>query len=230
MVPNAVPGLVLWLRADQGRYTTAAGSTPASTEGDPVGRWEDGTSNARHVVQATAGARPTYRTTTRRSIRFDGTDDYLSYAGSLTDLLGTLVLAFATGATAFATRGAQVLLSTADAGVANSWFEIGITADGRLYVESNAAGTKHTVVGSTFMALSTGYHLSLSFDGTDYYVELSGDEENPLTIENIGAFAWLGDVAGADNIVVGGTVTSAGLVRPFQGDVCELALYAGDLT
>lgn len=228
--PNAIPGLVFWLRAFTGRYTTAAGSTPADADGDPVGRWEDQTSGARNVVQATDAARPTYRTTTRKSIRFDGSDDHLSYAGSLSHLLGTFAMAFVTGATAFATRGAQVLLSTADAGVADSWFEVGITADGRLYVESNVAGTKHTVLGSTFMQPSTAYHMSLSFDGTDYYMQLSGVEENPLTIENIGAFGWFGSVAGADNVVVGGTLTSAGLVRPFQGDVCAMVLYAGDLT
>lgn len=227
MIPSGVQGLVLWLKADAGRFTTAAGSTAASADADPVGRWEDQSGSGLHVLQATDAARPTYRTTTRRSIRFDGVNDCLRAAGSRPDTEGSLLVAFVTGA---ALTSAQVLLSSADEGVANTWFEIGITADGRLYVESNAAGTKHTVYGSTTLEPSTAYHLALMFDGTDYYLQLSGIEENPLTIENIGAFAWFGDVAGADNIVVGGTVTSAGLVRPFAGDIMEVALYSGDIT
>lgn len=230
MNPSAVSGLALWLKADAGRFTTASGSTPASANGDPVGRWNDATSNAQNVSQATDAARPTYRTATP-SIRFDGVDDYLRFAGSRSDELGSLLIAFQTGATAFTTRGAQVLFSSADEGSASTWFEVGLTEDGRLYIETNVAGSKRTVVGSTFLSLSTAYYLTLTFDGTDFYLQLSGTEENPLTFENFAsAFAWLGGVSGLDNIVVGGTVTSAGLVRPFQGDVMEIVLYSRDVT
>jgi hypothetical protein len=226
--PNTISGLVLWLRSNVGRYTTAEGSTAASIANDPVGRWEDGSVSETNLTQSTLASRPTYQTTSP-SIRFDGTDDYLSYVGSRTDTVGSLILAFTTGATAFSTRGAQVLFSSANTAVANEWFEVGITSDGRLYIEVNASGTKHTVVGSTYLTVSTSYYLTLVFDGTDYFLLLNNEEENPLTISNVGTFAWLGDIT-ATNLVVGGTVTSAGLVRPFLGDILELALYSADIT
>lgn len=213
-----------------GRYSADTGGTAVTTDAAAVGRWEDASSGLRHVLQATAGNRPTYRTATP-SIRFDGTDDYLRYVGSRVDTTGSLMLAFTTGATAFATRGVQVIFSSADEGSANNWFEVGITADGRMYVESNAAGSKRTVYGSTYMDVSTAYTFVLTFDDTDYYMQLSGAEQNPMWIQNFAsAFAWLGDVSGADNIVIGGTFTSGGLVRPFLGDVMEVALYSGDIS
>jgi len=180
-------------------------------------------------VQTIDASRPTFLSSTP-GVRFDGVNDYLKYTGSRADLVGSLILAFVTGATSFATRGAQVLFAVADEGSANNWFEVGITGDGRIYVESNNGGTKHTVVASRFLSQSTAYHLALTFDGTDYYIQVSGAEQNPLTILNVGTFAWLGDVVGADNITLGGTVTSAGLVRPFQGDILEVALYSEDIT
>ena len=229
MLPSNIAGLVVWLRADLDRYTTSTGDTAANTSTDPVGRWEDQTSGARHFVQATDAARPTYLSTIP-SINFDGSNDVLSYAGSRTDTSGTLILAFKTGATAFATRGSQVLFSSADTGTANNWFEVGITSEGRLYIDYNASGTQHTIVGHKFLSLSTAYHLGIAFDDTDFYVHINGVEQNPLMITSVGTFGWLGDVSGADNLSVGGTVTSAGLVRPFLGDILEVALYSRDIT
>lgn len=60
--PLDVPGLALWFDAGAGLFTTAAGSTPATANADPVGRWEDQSGKGRHATQATAGQRPTLAT------------------------------------------------------------------------------------------------------------------------------------------------------------------------
>jgi hypothetical protein len=72
---------VLWLDATQTLYTTAAGSTPAVDDGDPVGRWPDQSGNGNHVLQATSGKRPTIINAVqngKRVVRFDGVDDCLA--------------------------------------------------------------------------------------------------------------------------------------------------------
>jgi hypothetical protein len=121
-------------------------------------------------------------------------------------------------------------VSSASTGAANEWFEIGLGPQGRVYIERNAAGSKRTVIGSQFLENSTRYTLLVSFDGIDYYAQIGSLEQNPLIIDNFAApFEWFGDVAGAANIVIGGTVTSGGLVRPFQGEILELTLYPEDI-
>lgn len=225
----AASGPTLHLRATLGLHQDSARTTTATANNDPVGSWYNQSSDRYPFSQSTSGYRPLLQTALP-SVLFDGTDDYLISATSFTDIIGSVLVVFKTGGTAFATRGAQVLVSSADNGTANNWFEIGITSTGFVYAESNAGGTKHTVTGSTTLAVSTSYSLAVTHDGTDYYMSLSGTEENPLVIVNIGTFAWFGDVSGADNIVVGGTVTSAGLVRPFQGEILELSVYAQDIT
>jgi hypothetical protein len=216
-------------RVDVGLYQDSGATTPATANNDPVGYWLDSSRSGRSPIQTTAGSRPVLQTATL-GVKFDGTDDHLIYTGAIADTTGTINVIFRTGATDFATRGDQALVSFADNGTANTWLEIGIGSDGRIYIESNAGGTKHTVVGSSFLAVSTSYLLSVSYDGTAYFASLNGVEQNPLSITNIGTFAWIGNVSSVDNFVIGGTVTSAGLVRPFQGEVSELLINKKDVT
>lgn len=73
--------LQLDLDARVGLVTTAAGSTPAVNDADPVGKWTDNSGNARVVNQATAGSRPILKLNQVNglpSVRFDGTDDELT--------------------------------------------------------------------------------------------------------------------------------------------------------
>ena len=63
-----------------------AGITPAASDGDVVGRWEDKTTNADHVNQANAGNKPTLQSGAGDLlngwpvVRTDGIDDYLQGA------------------------------------------------------------------------------------------------------------------------------------------------------
>lgn len=78
--PPIIAGLQADYAAEAGLYQDAAMTIPAAAPGDPVGGWQDQSGNARHVTQATAGARPTYRASQVNgwpTLEFDGTDDRL---------------------------------------------------------------------------------------------------------------------------------------------------------
>lgn len=55
-----------------------AGTVPVTTDGQTVGMMRDKSGNGHHALQATAGSRPTYRTSAGISwLQFDGVDDFL---------------------------------------------------------------------------------------------------------------------------------------------------------
>lgn len=59
-----------------------------TTNGGAVGRWEDKSGNARHLLQSTANNRPVLRTAHRNGrsgIEFDGTNDGLTVVSTLTN-------------------------------------------------------------------------------------------------------------------------------------------------
>ena len=216
---GAASGPVLWLRGETEAYSDAAA----------VSLFTD-TAGSRNFAQGTGANRPAW-SATKKGATFDGSNDYLTCASPITDTAaGSISLVFFTGATAFATRGNQVLFASADEGSANNWFEIGVDGTGRVYVESNTGGTVMRLTGSTFLEQSTGYWLLVTYGGTDYYAQVAGVEQNPLSITGTLTGKWLGNVSGADNLTLGGTVTSAGLVRPFQGTVSDLRVYSTDIT
>lgn len=63
-------------------YQDSAGTTPVTADGDPVGRIEDLSGNGNHLTQATAAARPQYKTDgTLHWLAFDGVDDLLDCVG-----------------------------------------------------------------------------------------------------------------------------------------------------
>lgn len=61
--PTEIAGLWGWWDFSDATtmYTTSDGSTKVSADGDPVGRIEDKSGNARHISQATSSLRPIYR-------------------------------------------------------------------------------------------------------------------------------------------------------------------------
>lgn len=214
-------------------YTNAA--SESYTNGQSVTSLTDSGTGAKTFTQGTVGNRPTFSISgSVRGVSFDGTNSFMPSASSIADTTGTLIIAFQTGATDFSTRGDQSLFSTADIGTANNWYEVGIDSTGRIYCEFNTGGTKYRARGSTILSLSTKYCFALDFSGTDFWMQVNNVEENPVTYPNSDAttpmqFKWFGNVSGADNIVIGGTVTSAGLVRPFQGLIYTVRLWTGSI-
>jgi hypothetical protein len=57
------------------------GTGAVSSDTDPIGRVTDKSGNGKHLIQATSGNKPAYRTGPGR-VRFDGSNDYLSIASA----------------------------------------------------------------------------------------------------------------------------------------------------
>lgn len=199
--------------------------------GSPVSDWSTAYGSIT-VSQSTSTNRPTITASafgSNNGITFDGISKVLSYTGKpiTATQAGSLSVVFKTGSSV---TGPFVFVSQSDSAVANDWWEFGIDANGKLYVESNAAGTKETVEGSTVLATSTAYNAILAYDGTDYWLQLNGVEENPLVVVNQGAYAWTGRVGGTTVYSIGATVTSAGTVRPFNGSLGAIGWWNYDIT
>jgi hypothetical protein len=70
-------------------FQDAAGSTPVTSDGDPVGYMGDKSGNGHHATQSISASRPIYKTDgTLHWLQFDGVDDNLShpYSSGTSDL------------------------------------------------------------------------------------------------------------------------------------------------
>lgn len=184
------------------------------------------------LTQGTAGNQPSAVSSifgSQPGVLFDGSSDVLTMSSAVTSATaaGTLALVFKTGASV---AGPFVLCAAVNSAVAADWVEFGISSTGKLYMESNASGTKHTVYGSTVLDVSTAYLAILCWDGTDYYLSLGTTEENPLTIENVGTFAWFGRIGGTPAFHVGANIPSGGAARFFNGHVGSVYFWSVDIT
>ena len=200
--------------------------------GNPASAWASSTGIVT-LAQATVANQPTVTASAFGSspgLTFNGTSSAMSASGVAVPqtAAGSLSVVFKTGASV---TGPFVICAQSDSSAINNWWEIGVAADGKIYIESNANGTKQTVEGSTVLSNSTSYNAIVTYDGTDFYVQLNGVEENPLVITNVGAFAWLGRVtAGTPVFTVGATATSGGNARFFNGSVGAIYFWATDIT
>lgn len=184
------------------------------------------------VSQATSTNQPTVTAAAFGSLSgltFDGISKALSYTGAAVTNTrqGSLQVVFKTPATV---TGPVVILSQADSATNNVWWEFGITSTGKLYVESNASGTKLTEEGATVLSASTTYTALLTYDGVDFYLSLNGTEENPLVLTNSGAWRWLGAIGGTPAFTVGATTLSTGNTRFFNGTLGGIWFWNVDIT
>lgn len=60
--PASLPGLILWAEPDATHTYTDAGTTLVSADGQAVYQLNDKSGNGNHLIQATSGNRPTYKT------------------------------------------------------------------------------------------------------------------------------------------------------------------------
>lgn len=77
--------ITAWYDADDAStlWQDSGRTTPAASDTDPVGAWDDKSGNGYHVIQATAGSRPTLQTgelNGKSVVRGDGVDDALRNA------------------------------------------------------------------------------------------------------------------------------------------------------
>lgn len=86
-VPTDVANLTFWYAADN--------ISGVTTDNTGVSSWTDLSGNSKHMVQATSGSRPTFKTNIKNGkpcVRFDATSDFV---------LATTSTAFTSGSTAF---------------------------------------------------------------------------------------------------------------------------------
>lgn len=125
----------IWLDASANAYLyTADVGGSLVTAGQAVGRWEDRSGNARHYTQATAGARPIFRSSGQNSFGFaEFTNHWLLSTAALS------VLNNASGATAIMALRYRSLPTAFTNAV---WFSRDTAADSaRLSFGTGAAGT-----------------------------------------------------------------------------------------
>lgn len=199
--------------------------------GSPASAWLSKV-GAVTLSQSTVGNRPTVTASAFGSttgLTFNGTSSVIGASGAVITrtTAATLSVVFKTGSSV---AGPFVLVSQSDSATANNYWEFGIGSDGKLYVSSNVNGTTLTIQGSTVLSTATVYNAILCYDGTDFYLQLNGTEENPLVITSTGAFAWLGGVGGATVFNVGATVTSGGTARYFNGVIGGVYFWNQDIS
>lgn len=146
--------LELWLRAQSSDITEATG----------VSQWSDISGNARHFVQATGSAQPTFQGLLGR-VLFDGTNDVLTNASALSDIITA-------SAYSFFAKVSWVTIGTA---AANAYDDDCVIADSGGYWGYHADSTTPTAIGyhtdgvvraaSRTIALDTPYVGAWWFEG-----------------------------------------------------------------
>lgn len=228
----------LWLKADAGIFTDDAATTPATADGNVIAVWQDQSGNGNHLIQTSNGLRPLLKLTTngingRATIKFDGTDDYLSKTVAnwqSGDSAGTFIGVYRIDTLA----DFKALFSSADTGTNTSYlcfFPYQQSGAKFPYIdERNAGDTADTVTGNTTIAAATTYIGVFSSSGTAYTIRINGTN-NTLTI-NSGANNgdWLGDVTLRDNVVLGGMVRNSGSNLNINASVSELFYFSSQIT
>jgi hypothetical protein len=75
---------LVWVEADPAKLYTDAGTTLVSADGQAVYQANDKSGNANHLIQATLGSRPLYRTGSGKPyLEFDHTDDFMATAAAI---------------------------------------------------------------------------------------------------------------------------------------------------
>ena len=149
-------------------FQDAAGTTPVTAAGQPVGLILDKSGNGYHASQSTSTARPLFQVdgSGHCYLAFDGVDDYLN-TGAI-DLTGTSHVAVFTG-TYVDSPAVQILLETSDNGYSNvGAFLISVNEGASnvgTFTGGGSAGTvNYTVSGQPAHAV-TALHLNSVFTG-----------------------------------------------------------------
>tara|TARA_R110002012_G_scaffold211876_3_gene382868 strand:+ start:4266 stop:4967 length:702 start_codon:yes stop_codon:yes gene_type:complete len=194
--PARESSLVCWFQKAVG--VTASGSAPYG-----VSQWNDQSTNANHLVQATLGHQPTYTSTpgiTKGTITFDGTDDNLDFTSQIS-ISDDFTMAFRMNIT---TTGRTLF---ADNSIANEWMK--------------------TVSTTTMRFKIGGSVVNLSLGGSDVW----GDDYVVFTRSSNVISTWWNGVLQTDTETLSGTVEIDNFgvrltdTNPFAGWVREIQLY-----
>lgn len=153
----------LWLDASDAStlYTDSGLTTLVGADGDPVGGWMDKSGNAKNALQSNGTNKPAYRTAVKNGkpiIRFDGTNDSLSFAAStayfkfLHASQGTVFLVFQTNPSISNPNTLYTLLDNS---------ALGTNVGYGLYYEDRSSQSRNNTIGSVGGSLAT-YNFSVT--------------------------------------------------------------------
>ena len=201
-----------WYRSDQGLWQDA-GVTPAASDGDVVGRWEDIAANADHVNQAVAANKPTLQNGVadllngHPVIRFDGVNDYLQGA-------------FTTGGAIAQPFTVFAVAKLTSAGAAFRFLTDGDDAVSRLVLWQNNTAKFSIFFGNALDdgASDTAWH---------YWSALAKGANSELWIDGTSVISGNAGANAPDGLTIGASATGT---NRWVGDVAEIIIYASELS
>lgn len=213
--PRSYPGLSMWYDA----------SDTSTITGNPASQWNDKSGNGRHLVQATAGQRPTTGTLLRglNTVSFHGDSGATSqwmYVTGVSNTPNTVIVVF------------QPTLATwADWDGLFSWR----SSSSDKVSNSTVSGGVHGVNG-TALVYTTGTSTRVQTDGVDKIVASFNDYNTgvayPVSTQTAHATYYTDDISPGQtiNYVVGADTFTAVGGRHANGDMCEIIVYDRALT
>ena len=238
---NADGGLLLWLRADSTVLQSPSGS-PADTDGQTVGEWQDLSENSRNFTQSATADRPTLRTNANGinglpTVEFDGTGQFLEDADGDSYLDGisgfTLIIISRSNATpsdagffhSIVPDGTDDNLAMRYdvAGAASSRNDImkfGITTDGGN--NSATIETSKTIDGTNVQSINPQISTLRWASGNNLNFFLNGAEDtNELVVDGPAD----GNLTGSSTALLGVGPKDALSSSGWNGDIAEVILY-----
>ncbi len=199
----------LWLKADGTLWQNSARTTPVTSDGDPVGAWDDGSGNSRHPLQTLSGKKGQWTANVQNGkpgVLFDGVDDFLVCASQLFSNVSAMSLFFAFKGTGAVLNGNKRPFGhSAPAGNdLTLYFNGAVTFPAGLRI----AATEPAAAGPTDRtATSSAFILSMIATGTSTTVWDNGNTGTPLA-QVVSGFSSSAAGFGVGGSAIGGQPTS----------------------
>jgi hypothetical protein len=223
--PPKIPGLALWLNADD----------LTGNDGDAVISWASKEGNAYDFAQATGAKQPALKKALNgigghNVVRFGGDDLLVLPSAPLTGAAGTV---FAVYRLSSSPTDYQHILSSCDE--ASVEYTMRIMAFNTAAAPNIAFAAKTTgqfadeVRGSTSVAVGTIYTNVWQSNGSAYAARVNGAAQTMTAVAGGNNGNWFGDVPERDSTVIGALkrTTEAAF---FKGDLAELIAYSTELS
>lgn len=214
-----ITGLALWLDASDAAtlFQDSAGTTPATADADPIGKWADKSGNGKHVTQGTTANKPTLKLAIKNGlpvVRFDG-GDVLSSALVTASTAWTVIVA----AEVRTGSNRTLIFNGTDGGGGDGWavgsgFNV---ASKRTVFLRGVAFCEDGTIGGTAWELWAGSRAS----GGAISFRLNGASES--TTPSSGAQA----TPTTSTFIGGADATPA---FPLTGDIAEIMVYSSALS
>ena len=204
-------------------------------EGSGVASWKPRLRGASmtddEFVQATGGAQPIFHKGRFPYMTFDGSDDYLRHAGTIsTAVNGAIWLAIRF----YNSLSARAVIATCDEGVASNTKVWGMPFTGTQPFmevrrdEAQVTDDRYRIVDINAGGLNAPFVVKLVGDNVAWRSTVNGKAQTPVQVTgvNAGGQMW-GSVTARDSWSIGGQFDAGGLLSPCKFDLYEFAIMGG---